>query len=124
MMKKVLKLEGTSLSSKGVPWRGFVCSWQERGRKLRLQDKRAESQVKPSGFPLHTNCGGNVRTQMCQGDVMIRPMDGSKSNVHLHGVQIEQVQGFKYLGWLVQEEKVESVTTVHSRTGQVPVAFA
>uniref|UniRef100_A0A914X7K8 Reverse transcriptase domain-containing protein n=1 Tax=Plectus sambesii TaxID=2011161 RepID=A0A914X7K8_9BILA len=51
-------------------------------------------------------------------------MDGSQANIHLNGVQIEQVQEFKYLGLLVQEKKVASTTKVHSRIGQATAAFA
>uniref|UniRef100_A0A669EVJ2 Reverse transcriptase domain-containing protein n=1 Tax=Oreochromis niloticus TaxID=8128 RepID=A0A669EVJ2_ORENI len=34
--------------------------------------------------------------------------DGSPAIVHLDGVQIEQVQQFKYLGSLIEEKKVAS----------------
>uniref|UniRef100_A0A8C9WF11 Reverse transcriptase domain-containing protein n=1 Tax=Scleropages formosus TaxID=113540 RepID=A0A8C9WF11_SCLFO len=36
--------------------------------------------------------------------------DGSQANVHLNGIQIEQVQEFKYLGSLVQEKKMPAIT--------------
>uniref|UniRef100_A0A8C9V5H6 Reverse transcriptase domain-containing protein n=1 Tax=Scleropages formosus TaxID=113540 RepID=A0A8C9V5H6_SCLFO len=39
--------------------------------------------------------------------------DGSEANIHLDGIQIEQVQEFKCLGSLVQEKKVASTTKVH-----------
>ncbi|XP_051787580.1 craniofacial development protein 2-like [Erpetoichthys calabaricus] len=50
--------------------------------------------------------------------------NGSQTNVQLDGVQIEQVQKFKYLGSLVQEKKVASTVEVHSRIGQATAAFA
>ena len=50
--------------------------------------------------------------------------DGSQATVHFEGVQIEQVQEFKYLGSLVQEKKVASTAEIHSRIGQAAAAFA
>ena len=50
--------------------------------------------------------------------------DGSPATVHFEGVQIDQVQDFKYLGSLVQEKKVASAAEIHSRIGQAATAFA
>lgn len=50
--------------------------------------------------------------------------DGSQTIVFLNGTQIEQVHEFKYLGSIVQEKKVASVSEVHSRIGQAAAAFA
>ncbi|CAI5653223.1 unnamed protein product [Oreochromis niloticus] len=50
--------------------------------------------------------------------------DGSPAIVHLDGVQIKQVQQFKYLGSLVEEKKVASSVEIRSRIGQAVAAFA
>ena len=50
--------------------------------------------------------------------------DGSSANIYLDGIQIEQVEKFKYLGSLLQEKKVASTTEVYSRIGQATAAFA
>ena len=50
--------------------------------------------------------------------------DGSLANVYLEGIQIKQVEKFKYLGSLLQEKKVASTTDIYSRIGQATVAFA
>ena len=47
--------------------------------------------------------------------------DGSPANVYLDGIQIEQVEKFKYLGSLLQEKKVAEV---YSTIGQATAAFA
>ena len=39
--------------------------------------------------------------------------DGSPANVYLEGIQIEQVEKFKYLGSLLQEKKVASTAEVY-----------
>ena len=59
--------------------------------------------------------------------MQIRPVittDGSPVNVYLEGIQIEQVEKFKYLGSLLQEKKVASTAEVCSRIGQATAAFA
>ena len=38
--------------------------------------------------------------------------DGSPANVYLEGIQIEQVEKFKYLGSLLQEKKVASTASL------------
>ena len=50
--------------------------------------------------------------------------DGSPANVYLEGIQIEQVENIKYLGSLLQENKVASTAEVYSRIGQATAAFA
>ncbi|XP_023231892.1 uncharacterized protein LOC111631815 [Centruroides sculpturatus] len=50
--------------------------------------------------------------------------DGSRATVYLNGVQIEQVQEFKYLGSLIKEKKVASSNETHARIGQAAHAFA
>ena len=49
--------------------------------------------------------------------------DGSPANVYLDGIQIEQVEKFKYLGSLLQEKKVASTAEVYSRIGQAIAPF-
>ncbi|MBN3281200.1 RTJK polymerase, partial [Polyodon spathula] len=49
--------------------------------------------------------------------------DGSPANIHLDGAQIKQVQELQYLGSVVQEKKVASLTNVHGRIGQATAAF-
>ena len=48
----------------------------------------------------------------------------SSVNMHLGGVQLEQVQQFKYLGSLLQEKKLASTEDIISRVGQAAAAFA
>lgn len=50
--------------------------------------------------------------------------DGSRTTVHLEGVQIEQVQEFKCLGSLVQDMKIASTADIRSRIGRATMAFA
>ena len=45
-------------------------------------------------------------------------------NVYLDGIQIEQIEKFKYLGSLLQEKKVASTAEIYSRIGQATAAFA
>lgn len=50
--------------------------------------------------------------------------DGSVANVHLEGVQIEQFGEFKYLGSLIEQQKVTATSEVHNRIGQATWAFS
>ncbi|EYC33440.1 hypothetical protein Y032_0002g801 [Ancylostoma ceylanicum] len=51
--------------------------------------------------------------------------DGSEAKVYLEGVQLEQVQEFKYLGSLLEEKKVAATAEVNSsRIGKASAAFA
>ena len=53
-----------------------------------------------------------------------KTMDGSPANVYLEGIQIKQVEKFKYLGSLLQEKKVASTAEVYSRIGLATAACA
>jgi Reverse transcriptase (RNA-dependent DNA polymerase) len=50
--------------------------------------------------------------------------DGSPSMVYLDGVQLKQEKQFKYLGSLIQENKVAASAEIRSRIGQATIAFA
>ncbi|EYC27241.1 hypothetical protein Y032_0009g600 [Ancylostoma ceylanicum] len=54
----------------------------------------------------------------------IMTTDGSEAKVYLEGVQLEQVQEFKYLGSLSEEKKVAATAKVNSRIGKASAAFA
>ncbi len=49
--------------------------------------------------------------------------DGSPANMYFEGIQIDQVQNFKYLGSLVQEKKIAVVAEVQCRIGQATAVF-
>lgn len=46
--------------------------------------------------------------------------DGLPANVKLDGIQLEQVQQFKYLGSLIEQKKVASTAEIHSRIVKQP----
>ncbi|EYC03920.1 hypothetical protein Y032_0091g2500 [Ancylostoma ceylanicum] len=54
----------------------------------------------------------------------IMTTDGSEAKVYLEGVQLEQVQEFKYLGSLLEENEVAATAEVNSRIGKASAAFA
>ncbi|WP_353805417.1 reverse transcriptase domain-containing protein, partial [Acinetobacter baumannii] len=50
--------------------------------------------------------------------------DRSPAVVYLEGTQSEQVREFKYLGSVVQQQKVTATSEVHTRIGQATAAFS
>ncbi|EYC02030.1 hypothetical protein Y032_0102g3441 [Ancylostoma ceylanicum] len=54
----------------------------------------------------------------------IMTTNGSEAKVYLEGVQLEQVQEFKYLGSLLEEKKVAATIEVNSRIEKASAAFA
>ena len=50
-------------------------------------------------------------------------MDGSQTSVYLNGVQLEQVHHFKYLGSVIEDQKIDSSKDIHSRIGAAANAF-
>ncbi|EYB95097.1 hypothetical protein Y032_0164g3565 [Ancylostoma ceylanicum] len=54
----------------------------------------------------------------------IMTTDGSEAKVYLEGVQLDQVQEFKYLGSLLEEKKVAATAEVNNRIGKASAAFA
>uniref|UniRef100_A0A914X9I5 Reverse transcriptase domain-containing protein n=1 Tax=Plectus sambesii TaxID=2011161 RepID=A0A914X9I5_9BILA len=57
------------------------------------------------------------------GKTKVMSSDGSPVNVQLHGAQIEQVHEFKYLGSIIEGQKVSSTSDIKSRIGAAAAAF-
>ena len=49
--------------------------------------------------------------------------DGSRAIINLDNVQLEQVQHFKYLGSIVEEQKIAATADITNRIGQATAIF-
>lgn len=50
-------------------------------------------------------------------------MDGSQVTVYLIGARLEQVKEFKYLGSIIQEQKIATTANIANRIGQAAGVF-
>lgn len=71
--------------------------------------------IKRQAYPYGLTINGKI--------TKVLAMDGSQVTVYLVGARLEQVKEFKYLGSVIQEQKIATTANIANRIGQAAGVF-